>query len=173
MRKSGWAAAAGLVSAALLLTACGGSSNGASGTSTPTTSAAATNTASSPAANPSASGNQSSPPPGTVYFSVQRSSKGYILAEAGVPVYTYTGDTKGKAATCTGSCATTWKPVEAQNPQKSPADHLPGTLSEINGQATYNGLPLYTYAPASNNIEVYPSSQWHLVSMSASDVIGG
>lgn len=167
MRKSGWAAAAGLVSAALLLTACGGgssSSNNASGGSTPTTSAAATNTA---GANPTASAGQSSPPPGTVYFFVQHSSKGWILAESGKPVYTYAGDTAGKAPTCTGSCASVWPPVKAQNPQPSSADKLPGSFTVIDGVAAYNGMPLYTHAggPA---LQVYPSSMWHLVPMKQS-----
>ena len=157
MRKSGWAATAGLVSAVLLLTACGGSSgsNAASGSSsssgtTPSTNAQATNTpnGSSGGASPKASGSMSSPPPGTVYFTVQKSSAGYILSEQGKPVYEYAGDTPGKAGTCTGACATAWPPVMAQNPQVSPAFSIPGTLGEVNGQATYNGHPLYTYAAA-------------------------
>lgn len=177
MRKSGWAAAAGLVSAALLLTACGGgsssSSDNASGGSTPTTGAVSTSTAgTNGGASPSASGNESSPPPGTVYFFVQHSAKGWVLAESGKPVYTFSGDTKGHAATCTGSCASVWKPVKAQNPQPSPADKLPGSFSVINGQAAYNGMVLYTYA-SGKDLQVYPSSQWHLVPMSQSYILTG
>jgi len=107
-----------------------------------------------------------------VYFFVQHSSKGWILAESGKPVYTYAMDTAGKAGTCTGSCASVWKPVEAQNPQMSSADKLPGKFSSINGQAAYNGMPLYTYAPA-KTLQVYPSSTWHLVPMSQSYVVSG
>ncbi len=175
MRKSGWAAAAGLVSAVLLLTACGGSSgsNAASGSSsssgtTPSTNAQATNTPNgSGGAAPKASGSMSSPPPGTVYFYVQKSSAGYILAENGKPVYEYADDMTGKAGTCTGACATAWPPVMAQNPQISPADNIPGMLGEVNGQATYNGHPLYTYAGA-KDLSVHPGGKWKLVSMSKS-----
>jgi len=176
MRKSGWAAAAGLVSAALLLTACGGgssSSNNAAGGSTPTTGAVSTNTAgSNGGANPSASAGESSPPPGTVYFFVQRSAKGWILADSGKPVYTYSGDTAGKPATCTGSCAAEWKPVTAQNPQPSPADTLPGKFTSIDGVAAYNGMPLYTHV-GGKDLAVYPDSQWHLVPMKESYITAG
>jgi predicted lipoprotein with Yx(FWY)xxD motif len=170
MRKSGWAAAAGLVSAALLLTACGGgssSSSSSSGGSTPTTGAVSTNTA-----NPSASAGESSPPPGTVYFFVQHSAKGWILAEGGKPVYTYSGDTAGKPATCTGSCAAVWKPVAAQNPQPSAADNLPGKFTSIDGVAAYNGMPLYTHV-GGKDLAVYPDSSWHLVPMKQSYISGG
>src|SRR5580692_10438902 len=72
MRKSGWAAAAGLGSLALLLAACGGSS-GSSGsggsTATPTTTAAGQ--ATGVALNP----------PGTTVLIVQKSNLGYVLAD--------------------------------------------------------------------------------------------
>lgn len=171
MRKSGWAAAAGLVSAALLLTACGGgssNSNAASGGGS-TSSAAAESTGSASGgggANPTASADMSSPPPGTVYFTVQHSSKGWILAEAGKPVYTYSGDTKGKAGAFSGSG---WEAVKAQNPQPSPADNLPGTLGQVNGQATYNGLPLYIHT-GGKDLAVYPNSKFKLIAMSKSDI---
>jgi predicted lipoprotein with Yx(FWY)xxD motif len=114
----------------------------------------------------------SSPPPGTVYFTVQKSSAGYILAESGKPVYEYLKDTAGKAGTCTGACATAWPPVMAQNPQVSPADNIPGTLGEVNGQATYNGHPLYTYA-GGKVLTVHPGGEWKLVAMSKSDIKTG
>jgi predicted lipoprotein with Yx(FWY)xxD motif len=114
----------------------------------------------------------SSPPPGTVYFTVQKSSAGYILAEQGKPVYEYLKDTAGQAGTCTGACATAWPPVMAQNPQVSAADNIPGTLGHVNGQATYNGHPLYTYA-GGKVLAVHPGGEWKLVSMSKSDVKTG
>lgn len=111
----------------------------------------------------------SSPPPGTVYFTVQHSAVGYVLAESGKVVYEYTADTAGKAGTCTGACATAWPPVMAQNPQVSAADNLPGKLGQINGQATYNGHPLYTFASA-KDLTVHAGGQWKVVPMSASDI---
>jgi predicted lipoprotein with Yx(FWY)xxD motif len=172
MRKSGWAAAAGLGSLALLLAACGGSSgsSGSAGsTATPTTTTAA-GQATSQALNP----------PGTTVLIVQKSDLGYVLAEAnGLVVYTYGNDKKGGSPTCTGSCASLWPPVTG-NPKSLSADTLPGTLgtvSDANGakQVTYNGYPLYTYKGAKplttsgNGVD----GLWHVIKLSASDVSGG
>jgi predicted lipoprotein with Yx(FWY)xxD motif len=171
MRKTGWAAAAGLGSLALLLTACGGSSASSSG-STPTTTAQAAGQASSSALG----GIQ----PGDVVLIVQKSAIGYVLAAAdGQVVYTYGKDTKGGAPTCTGSCATTWPPLTGK-PLASEADKLPGTLgtvSDPNGakQVTYNGLPLYTFkgaklfATTGNGV----GGEWHVIKLSASDIVTG
>jgi predicted lipoprotein with Yx(FWY)xxD motif len=107
-----------------------------------------------------------------VYFTVQHSSHGWVLAEQGKPVYIYAGDSKGKAATCTGGCATAWPAVMAQNPQPSNADNLPASLGQINGQATWQGYPLYTHAGGSD-LAVYPSSMWKLISLPSSDIKTG
>jgi predicted lipoprotein with Yx(FWY)xxD motif len=171
MRKSGWAAAAGLVAAGLLLTACSGSSSStttASGGSTPSTGAASTSTP-----NPHASSSMSSPPAGAIFIGVTRSTKGWSMAEgSGSIVYTYAGDTAGKAATCTGACAAQWPPVMGVE-QNSIADHtLPGTFGQIGGQMTYNGLPLYTYkgeAAYSN----HAGGEWKSISLPSSLVIAG
>jgi predicted lipoprotein with Yx(FWY)xxD motif len=174
MRKTGWAAAAGLGSLALLLTACGGSSgSSASGTgSTPTATSQAAGQATSSALN----GIQ----PGDVVLIVQKSAIGYVLAAAnGQVVYTYGKDTKGGAPTCTGSCATTWPPLTGK-PLASQADKLPGTLgtvSDPNGakQVTYNGMPLYTFkgakvfTTAGNGV----GGEWHVIMLSESDIVTG
>jgi len=173
MRKTGWAAAAGLGSLALLLTACGGSSgSSASGTgSTPTTTAQAGQASSS-----ALGGIQ----PGDVVLIVQKSAIGYVLAAAnGQVVYTYGKDSKGSAPACTGSCATTWPPLTGK-PLASQADKLPGTLgtvSDANGakQVTYNGLPLYTFkgAKAFATTGDGVGGEWHVIKLSASDVVSG
>lgn len=171
MRKSGWAAAAGLGSVVLLLTACGGSSSTSS--STPTTTAAAT-----------AGGQPSSaalgPAKGSVVLIVQQSAVGYLLAAAnGQVVYTYDKDTKGGTPTCTGSCAAIWPPLTG-NPVASAADTGLGTLgtvSDANGakQVTYNGMPLYTFKGAKplaikgNGV----GGVWHVIKLSKSNVTGG
>jgi len=173
MRKSGWAAAAGLASAALLLTACGGSSGSAASGSTPTTGAVAT-TGSSPSTQPSgnvkpSSGALTSPPAGAIYFIVEKTAKGYVMAEAaGQVVYTYAGDTAGKASTCTGSCAAAWAPVTGLG-LVSPADNYADRFGKVNGQVTYDGLPLYTKVgavPYSNAT----AGQWKAIPLSLSDV---
>jgi predicted lipoprotein with Yx(FWY)xxD motif len=174
MRKSGWAAAAGLGSVVLLLTACGGSS-GSSSTSTSTSTATAQATA-----NGEPSSNVGLPQKGSVVLVVQKSALGYVLAEAnGDVVYTYGKDTKGGTPTCTGSCAAIWPPLTG-NPLPGPADTglaTLGTVSDANGakQVTYNGKPLYLYQgekPLSvkgNGI----GGEWHVVKLSKSNISGG
>jgi hypothetical protein len=140
MRKSGWAAAAGLGSLVLLLAACGGSPSSSStlgAASTQTTAASSSSAATTPASGsagakakgkttptsgtstrqapqPRASGNAgvSFPPIGTTVMIVQMSKLGYVLAEAnGQVVYTYAKDSRGGTPTCTGSCAAVWAPA--------------------------------------------------------------
>jgi len=174
MRKSGWAAAAGLGSVVLLLTACGGSSStSSSSSSTPTTTAQAT-------AGGQPSSSALGPPKGSVVLIVQKSALGYVLAEAnGQVLYTYGKDTKGGTPTCTGSCAAIWPPLTG-NPVVSPAAQGLGTLgtvSEANGakQVTYNGMPLYTFKGAKplavkgNGVD----GVWHVIKLSKSNVAGG
>ena len=174
MRKSGWAAAAGLGSLALLLTACGGSSSStASGSgSTPTTTAQAT-----AAGTPSS--NVDLPQPGTTILIVEKSKLGYVLALAknGIVVYTYSGDKKGSPPTCTGSCASQWPAVTGM-PQASSAVSLPGTLATIataSGakQVTYNGMPLYTLKGSKPFSVAGNGGSWHVVKMSKSDIKAG
>jgi predicted lipoprotein with Yx(FWY)xxD motif len=177
MRKSGWAAAAGLGSVVLLLTACGGSS-GSSGSSNTSSSTATTTTQATPGGQ--ASSTALGPPKGSVVLVVQKSAVGYVLAEAnGQVVYIYDKDTKGGTPTCTGSCAAIWPPLTG-NPVASPATTGLGTLgtvSDANGakQATYNGKPLYTFKGAKplsvkgNGV----GGVWHVIKLSKSNVSGG
>ena len=176
MRKTGWAAAAGLGSLALLLTACGGSS-GSSASSTGSTPTTSTTAQAAGQASSSALGGIQ---PGDVVLIVQKSALGYVLAAAdGQVVYTYGKDSKGSAPTCTGSCATTWPPLTGK-PLASQADKLPGTLgtvSDANGakQVTYNGLPLYTFkgAKAFTTTGNGVGGEWHVIKLSASDIVTG
>ena len=206
MRKSGLAAATGIASLVLLLAACGGSSSsttaansgsgsappssGSSGAAASSATAAATatknggSTASAPpthlAPAPRASGDQVSfPPVGTTIMVVQKSSVGYVLAEANNQVvYTYAKDSKGGAPTCTGSCAAAWPPVTGV-PKAGPADTFPATFGVVRGaggveQITYNGYPLYEFkgakplSAAGNGI----GGVWHVIPLSASDISG-
>lgn len=117
------------------------------------------------------------PPVGTTVMVVQKSSIGYVLAEAnGQVVYTYSKDTKGGTPTCTGSCATTW-PAVTGTPKAGPADSFPGTFAVVKGadgveQITYNGMPLYRFAGAKpltvagNGLD----GEWHVIKLSASDI---
>jgi predicted lipoprotein with Yx(FWY)xxD motif len=191
MRKSGFAAATGLGSLVLLLAACGGSSSSSnSASSTEATVAGSSATAQATTAGGSASpkagntagpqpssGGVSFPPVGTTVMVVQKSSIGFVMAEAnGQVVYTYGKDTKNSAPTCTGSCAMTWPPVTG-TPKAGPADTFPGTFGVIKGsggveQITYNGMPLYKFAGAKpltvggNGLD----GEWHVVKLSSSDI---
>jgi len=174
MRKSGWAAAAGLGSLVLLLTACGGSSGSSStSSSTSTTTAQAT-------ANGQPSSAVGLPQKGSVVLVVQHSAIGYVLAEAnGQVVYTYDKDTKGGTPACTGSCAAIWLPLTG-NPLLSPASKglgTVGTVSDANGakQVTYNGKPLYIYKGA-KVLSVKGDGGgggWDVIKLSKSSVTGG
>jgi predicted lipoprotein with Yx(FWY)xxD motif len=200
MRKSGWAAATGIGSLVLLLAACGGSSgttsapasSGSSGPAAPASSATAQSTAtknggstasakpSRSAARPQASsGGVTFPPVGTTVMVVQKSSVGYVLAEAnGQVVYTYAKDTKNGPPTCTGSCAAAWPPVTG-TPKAGPADTFPSTFGVVKGaggveQITYDGYPLYSFqgakplSAAGNGV----GGVWHVVPLSANDISG-
>lgn len=174
MRKSGWAAAAGLGSLVLLLTACGGSSSSSSTTGSGST---ATATSQATAAGQPTS-NVGLPSPGTTILIVQKSKLGYVLAEAnGQVVYTYSGDKKGGVPTCTGSCASAW-PAVTGNPQASAADTLPGHLGTVSAadgakQITYNGLPLYTFKGAKPLSVAGNGGQWHVIKLSKSAINTG
>jgi predicted lipoprotein with Yx(FWY)xxD motif len=171
MRKSGWAAAAGLGSLVLLLTACGGSSSSTGGSgSTPTATNAATQAAGQPS---SAVG---LPSPGTTILIAEKSKLGYVLAVAsgGYVVYTYSGDKKGGSPSCTTSCAAQW-PAVTGKPQSSTAVHLPGVLGTVtaaNGakQVTYNGLPLYTFKGAKAFSVAGNGGMWHVVKLPKSAI---
>jgi len=172
MRKSGWAAAAGLGSLVLLLTACGGSSSSSSAAS------GSTATSTSPAGQPST--NALGITPGSTVLVVQKSAIGYVMAMAnGHVVYTYGKDTKGGSPTCTGSCADIWTAVTGK-PLASTADTLPGTLGTVstaNGakQVTWNGMPLYTYKGAKVFVTTGNGigGVWHVIKLSATDIKSG
>ncbi len=204
MRKSGWAAATGIGSLVLLLAACGGSSgstsaagsgsapasSGSSGPASATAAATAATATKSAGSSASAKSSHSAqpqassgavifPPVGTTVMVVQKSSVGFVLAEAnGSVVYTYDKDTKGGAPTCTGSCAEAWPPVTG-TPKAGPADTFPGTFDVVKGagggeQITYDGLPLYTFKGA-KSLSVAGNGVggvWHVVPLSASDISG-
>ena len=167
MRKSGWAVAAGLASLALLLTACGGSSS-----SSPAHSSTSPNPAGQPTSVLGGIG------PGTTVLIVESSNLGWVMAKAdGHVVYTYAGDTKGGAPTCTGACASVWLPVTG-NPMAGPVDRLPGTLGTVTTasgakQITYNGLPLYTLKGGRALSTKGNGGMWHVIKLSKSDITSG
>ncbi len=83
-----------------------------------------------------------------VVFRAQHISgvRGLVLVEGpGLVVYTYTGDRRGHAGTCKGSCAAVWPPIRGV-PVVARGTKIPGTFGRINGQITFNGWPLYGFA---------------------------
>jgi predicted lipoprotein with Yx(FWY)xxD motif len=70
---------------------------------------------------------------------------GVVLVEGpGLVVYTFTGDTRGRAGTCTGGCAAIWPPVRGV-PVVAGGAKIGGKFGRIDGQVTYNGWPLYLF----------------------------
>src|SRR2546421_8422575 len=174
MRKSGFAAAAGIGSLALLLTACGGSSSSTSSTST--SSPASTSTG-NPAASPSSALGVE---PGSTVLHVQKAGKlGFVLAMGNGQVVYMNDKDKGGTPSCTGTCAQTWIPVEGAKPAISPADTGLAALTTVqNGSVTqivYDGHPLYTLkgakalAATGNGMD----GQWHVIKLSASNIVTG
>jgi predicted lipoprotein with Yx(FWY)xxD motif len=174
MRKSGFAAAAGIGSLALLLTACGGSSGSSSGTSTSTPASTSTG---NPAASPSSALGVE---PGSTVLHVQKAGKlGYVLATgAGQVVYMYDKDKSGTPA-CTGDCTQTWIPLKGSKPAISPADTGLAALTTVqNGSVTqivYDGHPLYLLkgAKALAATGNGQGGEWHVIKLSASNIVTG
>ncbi|HXL95452.1 MAG TPA: hypothetical protein VN969_41530 [Streptosporangiaceae bacterium] len=86
----------------------------------------------------------------TVVFNAERVArvKGLVLVEGkNQVVYTFAGDKRGKAGTCTGECAAIWPPVRGL-PAVAHGVKLSGKFSTIKGQVTYNGWPLYLFTGA-------------------------
>jgi predicted lipoprotein with Yx(FWY)xxD motif len=107
---------------------------------------ASSSTAAAPAAAPAAVTSLTGP-----NLATRETPLGLVATSDGYTVYEYTKDSnKPSAATCTGSCATAWPPVLANdtpwlkgvNPDKV------GTVDRPDGtkQMTLNGWPLYRYA---------------------------
>ena len=72
-----------------------------------------------------------------------------LTTATGLTLYYYTADTS-TAATCSGTCATDWRPLMFAGPGAPIAPPaLSGTLSLLSSgagnQVEYNGHPLYTY----------------------------
>jgi predicted lipoprotein with Yx(FWY)xxD motif len=130
-------------------------------------------------AKPSTNDGVTFPPVGTTVLIVQHSNLGWVMAKAdGLVVYTYAKDTKNGPPTCTGSCASVWAPVTGV-PKAGPADNFPGSFGLVTGaggkkQITYNGYPLYTYigAPPLSTKGDGLGGVWHVIKLSASDILG-
>jgi len=131
--------AAGLAAAGLLIAGCGSSSTSGGGTTSPSTQSGTSAAA--------ASSSAATVKTGTVagLGAVLENGQGRVL-------YIYTPDGKS-GVTCTGSCASTWPPLQltsGQTPMASGATQtsLLGSISNPAGGkvATYGGRPLYTYS---------------------------
>ena len=67
-----------------------------------------------------------------------------LIAGRDLVVYTFTGDKRGKAGTCTGPCAAVWPAVRGI-PVLARGVKIHGKFGSINGQVTFNGWPLYRF----------------------------
>jgi predicted lipoprotein with Yx(FWY)xxD motif len=101
----------------------------------------------SSAATPSSNGGGASSDAGVIVDSASSPGFGMVLTGPnGMALYTHAGDT-ATSSTCTGSCATTWPPLETngQPTARAGVTGQLGTLTRPDGatQVTYRGLPLY------------------------------
>jgi predicted lipoprotein with Yx(FWY)xxD motif len=98
------------------------------------------------------------PDAGTANIQSESSNGTNILADAGVvngvvaTLYAFSADTATQS-NCTGMCAQAWPPVLTQSPPTasgSASGSLLGAIPRSDGtfQVTYNGHPLYYFAPA-------------------------
>jgi len=109
-------------------------------------------------------------PKNAVVFKTEHVSgvHGVVLAENnGQVVYTFNGDKRGHAGTCTGGCAAIWPPVRGVA-FLAHGVKIGGKFGRINGQITYNGWPLYLFTGAkpkqdnaSNGFKVVKPTPWH------------
>ena len=109
-------------------------------------------------------------PKNAVVFKTEHVSgvHGVVLAENnGQVVYTFSGDRRNHAGTCTGSCAAIWPPVRGVA-VLAHGVKIGGKFGRINGQITYNGWPLYLFTGAkpkqdnaSNGFKVVKPTPWH------------
>lgn len=109
------------------------------------------------------------------------SELGEILVDgSGRTLYLFEADEEGSSA-CSGACAEAWPPLTTQGEpttgEGASADKL-GTISRDNGntQVTYNGHPLYYYAPdeqpgdaKGQDIEQF-GAEWYVLSPSGDKV---
>jgi predicted lipoprotein with Yx(FWY)xxD motif len=109
-------------------------------------------------------------PKNAVVFKTEHVSgvHGVVLAESnGQVVYTFSGDRRNHAGTCTGGCAAIWPPVRGVA-VLAHGVKIGGKFGRINGQVTYNGWPLYLFTGAkakqdnaSNGFKVVKPTPWH------------
>ncbi len=99
------------------------------------------------AAGPVGSSGGGSTAAGVTVGSASSPSFGTVLTGPnGMTLYTHAGDT-ATSSSCTGSCATTWPPLETKG-QPTAGSGVTGELGTITRpdgttQVTYRGLPLY------------------------------
>ncbi len=147
--------AAALSIAVLALSACAPSySSGAAPAAAPTSAQAAAPTSAPVATSaPAAAAPTTASAGATVAVRVVQNDKlGKFLADQdGRTLYLFLKDTKN-VSNCSGNCAVTWPPLKAQDKasaQNGVDASLLGAIQRQDGgtQVTYNGWPLYYYAP--------------------------
>jgi predicted lipoprotein with Yx(FWY)xxD motif len=95
-----------------------------------------------------------------------------VLVEGkGWVVYTFTGDHKGHAGTCTGACAAIWPPLHG-TPVLARGMKINGKFGTIHGQVTFNGLPLYLFTGAKPRTN-HANSAFKVVTVTTKSSHGG
>jgi len=159
-----------VVAIAVAISGCGGSSNDNS-----TTQASSMPTGGS--TTPASSANTGSAASSTV--DVGNTKLGKILVDAqGRTLYLFQAD-KPNVSNCSGACQSAWPPLNSNGKATAGAGAKAGMIgSTAQGQVTYNGWPLYTYAgdqkPGDTNGQNLDQfgAEWYVLSPAGEKVEG-
>jgi predicted lipoprotein with Yx(FWY)xxD motif len=159
--RLGWGAA--MVAVVIAAAACGGgtsstdktatASAGAPPSSAAPTKAAATSAATSAASTPAAAATTAAGAAAKATINIATTGTKRFVDSAGMSLYVFMKDTanSGKSA-CVNGCAVAWPPATVPaGTTPTPGDGVDGlgviTRDDGTMQVTYDGLPLYRYAP--------------------------
>jgi predicted lipoprotein with Yx(FWY)xxD motif len=139
-----------LLAASMTLAACGSSSNSSNSSSQAGTTAASSSQAgTAPSSGEGASGGVKTASNATLHTTV-------LVNAQGMTLYHLSGEAAGKFICTSSACLQVWHPVPASSATSSGGVSSLGTVKRPDGtaQLTYNGAPVYTFAPDKNAGEV-------------------
>ena len=172
-------AAAGAAAIAMSAAACSSSSSSGTAGAAPSSAPASASSA-APASGGAASGGTSSGGAASGALKTAQVNGVTVVTNAkGFTLYSFAPDT-ATASKCSGACAQVWPPVAGPATAGSGVTGKLGTITRSDGstQATYDGHPLYTYAPdtapgqaTGNGVNSF-GGVWHEVTPSGTAAAG-
>jgi predicted lipoprotein with Yx(FWY)xxD motif len=131
-----------VLAASMTLAACGSSSKASSSSSASTATPSSSQASTAPSSGEAASGGVKTASNATLHTTVLVNSQGLTL-------YHLSGEAAGKFICTSSACLQIWHPVPASTVAASSGVSSLGTVKRPDGteQLTYNGTPVYTFAP--------------------------